>query len=152
MKKITAVIALTAALFSTAALAAPKWNNAWTQGVTELNVRGAGQSQLNFSCNSYPESRAARIVYFTDADGREIDGGAGNAPDILVTINGKEVQLSNDGFSAGAGNWQYFWEQAAKLKSDKITVKVKGTKPATFTVIGLKALATDKDLKFCTLN
>ncbi|QPX76839.1 hypothetical protein HAYMO_215 [Serratia phage vB_SmaM_Haymo] len=144
MKKLTAVIALTAALFSANTLAGT-WGSSWAQGTTEVINNNANGSSVNFSCSDDGDKR---ILFVDTADGRRYDSET-DGYTIVAKIDGNEVRFVSTLSRAGEANWAYFWKKAETVKSKTITVIVPNHKPFTVSTAGLKAVAKDKSLKDC---
>ncbi|UQT02939.1 hypothetical protein TOTORO_00760 [Serratia phage vB_SmaS-Totoro] len=149
MKKITAVIALSVAMFSSATMARD-WTSNWAQGTTEIIQRNTDGSSVNFSCPD-ESNDGVRTLFIDTADNLRYDSETDNYT-IIAKIDGKEVQLNSTLSRVGEANWTYFWEQAAKVKGKTVTFIVPNHKPISFSTAGLKKIANDKDNKSCTTN
>lgn len=149
MKRITKVIALTAALFSTTSMAG-EWTANWAQGTTEIMSTNKDGSSVNFSCPD-DVNGGTRTLFVDTADGRRYDSET-DGYTIVAKINGKDVQLASTLSRVGEANWSYFWEQAAKIKGGSVTFIVPNHKPISFSTVGLKKIADDKDNQTCTTN
>ena len=107
------------------------WSSGWGQGVSEIVIKGKGQSQLYLSCEDYGSQPAT--VIFTDANGHEVS--MDEDKNLQVSIDGGEsIDISESDSRVGSNNLVLAWAQLRKGK--QVSVTGDGVKPATFTLAG----------------